>query len=709
MSKNKRDLIHLARTAAAVLTGLALVMMAACSAKVNPSDSSTGVSTATTVERTQAKPEEICAMYGEAWADLDFNGMYQLLSAEAKANISRDAFLARYEKITQGIEAENIMVSVDKNAVAIAGDGKSATVSFAVGMDTLAGHIEIHGYSMGLLLEMVDGREAWTVKWSEQLIFPNMGATDVVRARILYPHRGEIRDRNNQGLAVNGQLIVIGVVPGKFDAVKAEAIPKMAELLGISAKRIEKALAIATNPEWFYPIVTLPEDAGELSAQLTAIDGVQYQKASGRVYPAGAAAGLLIGYIGPITAEELEKHPDEGYTANDKIGKMGLEQVYESRLRGSPGGEIYLTAADSSQLKSQISLKEPVDGEDITLTIDSRVQAGIYKQMLNDAGAAAAVKPQTGEILALVSSPSFNPNLLQTYVPDEVQTSWNEAVKSPFQNRFKAGYAPGSVFKLVTAAIGLKTNVLDPDEALPISGLQWQPNASWGSYKVTRVRDSGGPVDLLKAFLYSDNIYFAQQALRIGAEDFSTGAAGFGIGEALPIDYPFYTSQLANKNLNNDVLLADSGYGQGEVLLSPLHVAMFYSTLATSGDIMKPVLELNPDIKPGIWKQQAIDAADVPLLTEALLQVIENPAGTGYTGQTFETRILGKTGTAELKTSQNDDLAEENGWFVAMNVEQPRLTIAMMIEDVKKRGGSHYVVPLVKQAMDELIPLLPAE
>jgi penicillin-binding protein len=382
---------------------------------------------------------------------------------------------------------------------------------------------------------------------------------------------------------------------------------------------------------------------------------------------------------------------------------MGLEQVYEERLRGQPGGEIVIVGEDGQRVKQQIALQDAVDGETIQLTIDLTTQYALFRQMQTDAGAAAAVDPLSGEILALVSTPSFDPNLLQTYVPDAVQASWNEAVKPYFSSRFKQVYAPGSVFKLVTAAIGLNTGTLDPDEALEISGLKWRPDSSWGTYAVTRVKDPGQPVDLYDAFLYSDNIYFAQQALAIGDEAFVQGAQGFGIGEDLPVDYPFNTSQLANDGLANRVLLADTGYGQGEVLLSPLHLALFYSTLATEGNLMKPVLEYREGYEPEIWKEHAIAAEHVPLLTEALLAVVEDPSGTAYTKDGTKYRLLGKTGTAELKQSFDDRDAEENGWFVALNVDELRLAVAMMIEDVKTRGASHYVVPLVKKAMDEAL------
>lgn len=691
---------------------LLLVLCAACSrngtasSETQQNANTSAAQSAATTTSAIMEPAELFDLYARAWEQSDYATLYLLLSGASKNAIDQATFITRYQNIFSGIEAANLSVTLNKTesgeAVISQLDSGTALLSFTVHMDTLAGVVTLSDYQMKLVLEADGNGQAWKVDWGEQLIFPGMAPGDKIQARVLHPARGEIKDRNGMGLAVNGELIVIGIAPGKFAAGKDDAIPQMAELLGISEERIAKVYEAAKNPDWFYPVVTLPSAAGDLSAALTAIDGVLYQRTGGRVYPAGAAAGLVIGYIGPITAEELADRSGQGYTANDKIGKMGLEQVYEARLRGARGGEITVVNGESGQLKDVIARKEPVDGENITLTLDVNTQICLYDAMKEEAGAAAAIQPLTGEILALVSTPSFDPNLLQTYVPDAVQQAWNEASKSAFANRFKIGYAPGSVFKLVTAAIGLKAGTLDPDEALPISGKQWQPDASWGGYTITRVKDTGRPVNLTDALLFSDNIYFAQQALRIGAERFTERSADFAIGEILPIDYPFYPSQLSNNGLTSDVLLADTGYGQGEIQLSPLHVALFYSTLATGGDLMKPILELD-GTAPQVWKSQAIAREHVPLLTDRLLQVVENPNGSGYTQTPAQTKMLGKTGTAELKKSLDDAQAEENGWFVAMNTDTPRLTIAMVIEDVKDRGGSHVAVPLVKAAMDQLL------
>jgi cell division protein FtsI/penicillin-binding protein 2 len=650
-----------------------------------------------------AKPSETFDSYKNYWENQDFKNMYGLLSTKMKEEITEDAFVTRYQNIYKGIEADNVKLKYGDVESLKQDENKNIIVPFSVVMDTLAGNVEIPGYNMTLSEEKINDKNKWTVNWDVKLIFPNLGVEDEVRATTIYPKRGEINDKNGKALAINGDVNIIGIVPNEFNAAKDKSIPQMAEILDISQEKIANLLERSTNPEWFVPIVNLSLNDKEKAIELTSIDGVKYQASKGRVYPGSEAFGNLIGYIGPITAEEKVAHKDEGYTDYDKIGKMGLEKIYEKRLRGEKGGKIYIDIEGKGVSEKGIVSKEAKDGEIIKLSIDFDLQKKIYDEMKGDAGASTAINPKTGEILALVSSPSFDSNLFSTYVPDSIRSGWKTAEKDPFVNRFASVYAPGSVFKLVTGAIGLKTGLIKPNETLDITGTGWQPSKAWGANKVTRVTDIGRPVNLLDAYIYSDNIYFARQALKIGKDKLTSGAKSFGIGETLPIDFPISKSQLSNSGLNSEQLIAATGFGQGEVQLSILDVALFYSSLANNGDIMTPVLELKGNLTPKVWKEKAVAKDNVKTITDDLVQVVENPSGTANTNPPSNVRLLGKTGTAELKKNQEDKGAEENGWFVAMDVENPRLVVAMMIEDVKDRKASHYVVPTVKKIFDDML------
>lgn len=321
--------------------------------------------------------------------------------------------------------------------------------------------------------------------------------------------------------------------------------------------------------------------------------------------------------------------------------------------------------------------------------------------MKGEPGASTAINPKTGEVLAMVSSPSFDSNAYTTYKSNTQLAAW-KAANEPFKNRFSAVYSPGSTFKLITAAIGLDNGKIKPGDAIIIQGDSWQLDKSWGLHMVKRVSGEVNPVNLKNAFVYSDNIYFARAAISIGEDEFISGSNKFGIGEKLPIGYPIVNSQVANNNkIKNDELLADTGYGQGEVLMSPLQLALSYSAVVNDGNIMSPTLEaISGKILPVVWKSSVISQDNIKIIKDDLTAVIDDVNGTAHNVKIDGLALAGKTGTAELKKDDSDTTSEENGWFVCMDTANPKIVISMLIENVKNKGESHYVTPMVKGVMD---------
>ena len=427
-------------------------------------------------------------------------------------------------------------------------------------------------------------------------------------------------------------------------------------------------------------------------------EGILIQPKSGRVYAGGEAFGRLIGYIGSITAEELEANKDKDYHDTSLIGKAGLEQVYEDTLRSKDSAEIYI---EHGEEKITIAKKDGEDGKDIKTSIDSDLQNKIYSEMTGERGAATAVNPKTGEILAMVSAPSFDSNVFTTYVTKTQKTKWEETNNADEINRFNKTYSPGSTMKLLTASIGLKNGVIDTNATRDIKGLGWQKDGSWGDFKITRVTDPGSPVNLKDAVNHSDNIYFGQVALELGNEKFINGIKDFGIGEELSFEYPMQESQISNDgDLSREILLADTGYGQGEIMVTPLHVALSYSALANNGDIMQPRLVVSENSEAKVWKQGAIAKENLPILIDSFTALINDAGATIPDGAVPGFRVAGKTGTAEIKKSQDDTSGTENGWFVSVDPDTSKISISMIIEDVKDRGHSHVTVPKVRNVME---------
>ena len=643
------------------------------------------------------KPQDAFKSYAALWNKKDFKSMYSMLSTAAKKTISEDDFISRYQTIYDGIGLSSISIKPQYPKKIEPDDKGEVHIPYTTKMVTLAGNVDFTN-NVVLVKEKQGKKESWVVDWNVTMIFPEMKDKDKVRFISLEGKRGEILDRNGNVLAGNGNADSVGIVPDKIGSSKDDNIKQISKLLNVPQDTINKELGASwVKGYMFVPITEIPEgDSRE--ADLLKIPGVKINKTPARIYPLKESAAHLIGYIGPVTKDDIDK--GEGYSDGDIIGKAGLEYVFEKRLRAQNGGEIYIVNENGNK-EADIAKKEPKDGETIKLTIDSKLQQAAYNQLKGDSGSLAAINPKTGETLALVSSPSYDPNLFALGLNDAKWASYKNDPEKPLTNRFASVYAPGSTFKVVTASIGLAAGKINPDEKVNITGKKWQADTSWGSYYVTRVTDPGHAVNLRDAFVYSDNIYFAQAALKIGKDKFIDGAKSFGIGESFPLSFPIGDSKIAEGGtIKNDIQLADSGYGQGEVSVSTIQLAFIYSAFANGGNIPQPVLELK-DVSGKIWHQGAVSQSIAAMISSDLIQVVEDPHGTAHGAYISGMRIAAKTGTAELKSSKSDTEAEENGWSAAYNADNPKLLVTMMVEKVKEKGGSHYVIPKVKNILSQ--------
>ena len=422
-----------------------------------------------------------------------------------------------------------------------------------------------------------------------------------------------------------------------------------------------------------------------------------------REYPYGEVAAHLVGYVRGISAEELEAHKGEGYTESSLIGKTGLELAFENRLKGKNGSGIYIVDENENTIKT-IAETNIEDGENIKTTIDIELQKEIYNEFKGDNGLSVVMNSQTGEVLAMVSTPSFDTNKFITGFTDEEWNALSSSTDTPMFARYESTWAPGSSFKPVTGAIGMTTGSFKADENFGTSGTSWQNNSSWGDYKVTTLTTYGGAANLRNALIYSDNIYFAKAALKIGSERFAQQLLNIGFNKSIDFPISMSTSQFAENNeFASEVQLADSGYGQGKVLVNPLHMAAIYSAFVNDGNMIKPCIESNNNTEYLVKNAFSKDAADE--IREDLIQVVENSNGTAHEAQINGVTIAGKTGTAELKASKEEE-GEELGWFNAIVVsdnKNEQIVTINMIENVENRGGSHYLLPKVKNIISSYL------
>ena len=642
-----------------------------------------------------SKYNEAFNSYVEKWLKSDFSGMYSMLTKESKESINEETFVNRYKTIYSAINLDNLDISLNKD---LEKKDNYYTASFTLKATTIAGELNLTNFDVDIYKE----EDNYLINWDESLIFPNMIKDDKVYVRTTNHSRGKILDRDGNILAEDGTISVVGIHPSKFNNENRNSkITELANTLDISEDTIISKLDANTDPELFVPIVSITTTDEKLQTLTNRNEeGILINTKTSRVYYGGEAFGRLIGYVGAITAEELENKNDYSYTSTSLIGKAGIESVYEDTLCGEDGAEIYIKRGSD---EISILKKEVINGEDIKLTIDSTLQNNSYTQLNGEKGAVTAVDPISGEVLALVSSPSYDSNMFTTYVTKTKAAEREANNYTDTVNRFSKTYAPGSTMKLITAAIGLNTGKINPDESIEINGLTWQKDSSWGNYKITRV-ENVSPVSLREAAKHSDNIYFAQAALKIGSDDLISGIKGFGIGEEMTFEYPMTDSSISNDgSLNSEILLADTGYGQGELMVTPLNMALAYSALANNGNIMTPRLVLSDNSTASIWKESAIKPENLQTLIEDFSAMVNDEDGHAYEMKIDGYNIAAKTGTAEIKSSQDDTNGTENGWFVAVDTTSSKLAIATIIEDVKDRGGSSIPIPMVKNIMEEYL------
>ena len=672
-------------------------------------------------EKTREYPYTLRLTYMDHAAKKEYAKMYAMLDIEASGNITEQDFQERNQAIYEGIAMQDMHTEVT------AYDAQTHTVTYETSFHTAAGSIQFENEAF-----FQKGEDGYRLVWSDAMIFPQLGKTDKVRVSTVQAKRGEIKDRNGRVLAGWGSAASVGIVPGKLlQEQSAKQIAQIAKLLEMEPEAITKKLeAKWVKEDSFVPIRTLPavdelalmaiEPDEEMQKEqarqekLLKIPGVMIQEVKIREYPYREAAAHLVGYVQNVTAEDLKEHEGEGYTASSMIGRSGIEGLFEKELKGTNGCRIYITDKNGRE-KEELASVDVQHGKEIRLTIDAGLQEQIYEQFREDKSCSVAMHPMTGEVLALVSTPSYDNNDFILGMSSEQWTALNEDERKPLYNRFRQAWSPGSTFKPVIAAIGLETGTLNPQEDFGNAGLSWQKDASWGAYHVTTLHDYE-PVILDNALIWSDNIYFAKAALKIGAQNLEDSLRKLDFTKKIPFEITMAKAQFSNtEHLETEIQLADSGYGQGQILINPLHLAGIYTAFCNHGNMIRPYLIMKSGLdadtgtkadrqaEAGVWIADAFSAETADRVLEALKKVVNDPNGTGYALHRDDRILAGKTGTAEIKASKDDHTGTELGWMAVFTAEETQkrpILLVSMTEDVKGRGGSGYVVQKVKQVLD---------
>ena len=626
--------------------------------------------------------EQVVTEYFELLKKKDYKQMYQMLNQKTVYTPTQKYFVEKYKEIYDDIGANNIQVKIL--------DEKNDIVKYQISMNTVAGTIEYKN-KIGVKNEQI--------QFNNNLIMKDYKDGCKIKVTTYNPEkRGRILDRNGKVLAEDGKGYSVGLVKGKLNGENDYG--QIAKYLETDVETIQKKMSASwIKDDSFVPIKTVSEITknGLVYNGILNISGVKISTVGIRTYPYDKVASHVVGYVQNVNAEDLKKHKNEGYNSTSVIGRSGIEAVYEKQLRGSSSGKIDLVDKNDKVIENLCALEIDKSPQDITLTIDIDLQQSLYNEYQNDKSASVALNPQTGEVLALVSTPSYSNNDFVLGLSTDKWNALNNDSNQPLMSRYKQTYTPGSTMKPITAAIGLETKTIDPDKDLGAKD-KWQKDSSWGSYYVTTLH-APSPNNLKNAITYSDNVYFARSALNIGKDNLFKYYKNLKIGERIPFELALNKSQYIIKNQKaNDQLIGDSGYGQGQILMNPLQLASIYSAFVNNGSIYRPHL-----VEQGeqMWIQRVFSDKTVKTIKEDLINVIADEKGTGHAIYRDNVILAGKTGTAEIKQSQSDTTGTELGWFTVMTTDSKQpLLITAMVEDVKDRGGSGYVVEHTKTPLD---------
>jgi len=637
-----------------------------------------------------AAPEEILESYVKSINGKRYNAMYDFVHDSVKEEVAQENFVNRNKRIYEGIGAAHVQIVIHD----VQEKNDAVTITYQMTMQTMVGEISFtNAVDMKL-----DKNEEYRIVWNDSLIFPELTKEDKVRYRTLNPSRGNIYDRHQNAIAIVENGYEIGIVPADLGVDRTEALNQIAAILGETVESIEAKL----NAEWVedtsvVPILMMSGDYGAMVDPLTTVAGIQINETKVRKYPYGAVMGHITGYVQNISEEELAQRAGQGYNIHSVIGKSGVEKAYEERLRGVAGSQICIVDSEE-QIKSVLAVIEPQNGEDITLTVDGDMQRFMYEQLAGESGFSVVMDSQVGEVLVMVSTPSYDPNefVLGISTPRWNELSENEA--NPLYNRVTGTWRPGSVFKSVIGGVGTTVGIIDPAKTTWDMQSRWQKNESWGDFHITTTVPYSA-VNLCNALVYSDNIYFAKKTLEMGADTLREQLIALGFLEAVPFDVPMIASTFGtDEDLQIEQQLANSGYGQGDILVNPIHLASIYSAFANEGNMVTPYLEYREEKQQHIWKSQVFSAVAAQTVLEDMIQVVERHDGTASAARVNGVTIAGKTGTAELKETYEEQNGRELGWMAAIHLKDggSNLLNITMIEDVQDKGGSSYTATKVR-------------
>ena len=649
-------------------------------------------------------PESAAKVFLDAWKAEDYPKMYSLLTPISKDAISLEDFNKKYTDTAINMS----LVEIEYSILSTLTSPTSSQVAFKIDYHTvLLGDI-----SRDMTMSLDQDKGYWLVQWEDGLILPELKGGNHLSLDYKIPARGNIYDRNEKAIAAQTDAVAVGVIPAYItEDTEEPIITLLNKITGIPGPWIR---SLYLGPENYYINVgeTTADLYNEVSGALAQFSGVDVTPYNTRFYYDGGIAPQTIGYVQLVPAEELDAFRRKGYLGDEKVGVSGLERWGEEYLAGKHGGNLYVIDPQG-QIVTRMSSAEPAPSQSIYTTLDADLQVGAQKAMAGLTGAAVVLERDTGRVLAIVSSPGYDPNLFDPYNANfQFLGNMLSDPNQPLVNRATQGQYPlGSVFKIITMAAALESKQFTKESTYNCTSdfteLQGITLYDW-------TYDHGlppsGMLDLPGALMRSCNPWFWHIGLNLYQVGLTTAvsdmARAFGLGSATGIGQVAEdTGNVPDAKSEGDgVQLA---IGQGELLVTPLQVAHFIAAVGNGGTLYRPQIieKITPPngdptmvFKPEVQGKLPISPEKFKTIQDAMLSVIRDSRGTAYNKFVgLNVPVHGKTGTA-----QNNPGEKPHAWFAgytdAKNPNKPDIAIVVLVQN--QGEGSDWAAPIFRRIVE---------